>query len=319
MKRRLTLLMLAMMCGCGVVAAQEPAWPTRPINIVVPFAAGGSSDILARVVEPVMSRYLGQPLIILNRPGAAGNLAMEGVAKSAPDGYTVFVGNSLNFVRNYLEFKDVRYAPKDFTLVARIGDTPLVLVVHPDLPVRSVKELIDYARANPDTIRYGAQGPRSLDIHLIRNDQKISMVEVPYTGGTGPLLKDLIGGHIQLNAATASSVTSLIKGGQLRALAIMSAQRDPALPEVPTVVEAGYPQFESSLYFGFAVPAKTPPAIVEKLHAATNHALADKDVQARFAELAVQPKPSTPADFERFIDAELVRWRKVVDAIEGQK
>ena len=318
MRLRMILLMLAMACGPAV--AQEPAYPTRPINLVVPFAAGGSSDILARVIEPAMSRYLGQPLIILNRPGAAGNLAMESVAKSAPDGHTIVLGNSLNFVRNYLEFKDVRYAPKDFTLVSRIGDTPLVLVVHPSLPVMSVRELIDYARARPDTIRYGAQGPRSLDIHLIRNDQNISMVEVPYTGGTAPLLRDLVGGHIQLNAATASSVISTIKGAQLRALALMSAQRDPALPDVPTVVEAGYPQFESSLYFGFAVPASTPPAIVERLHAATNHALADKDVQARFVELAVQPKPSkTPADFERFIDDELVRWRKVVNAIEGLK
>jgi tripartite-type tricarboxylate transporter receptor subunit TctC len=318
MKLRAVLLMLVV--ACGSAAAQEPAYPTRPINMVVPFAPGGSSDILARLLEPSMSRYLGQPLVILNRPGAAGNIAMESVAKSAPDGHTVVLGNSLNFVRNYLEFKDLRFTPKDFALVSQIGDTPLALVVHPSLPVSSVKELIAYARANPDTIRYGAQGPRSLDIHLIRNDQKIAMVEVPYTGGSGSLMKDIVGGHIQLVAATTSSVISSIKAGQLRAIALMSAQRDPALPDVPTVGESGYPQFESSLYFGFAVPAKTPPAIIQRLHAATTRALADKDVQARLMDLAVQPRPSVaPADFEHFIDAELARWRKVVDAIEGQK
>jgi tripartite-type tricarboxylate transporter receptor subunit TctC len=318
MKLTSALLLLAM--ACGAARAQEPAYPTRPINLVVPFAPGGSSDILARVLEPTMSRHLGQPLVILNRPGAAGNIAMESVANSAPDGHTIVLGNSLNFVRNYLEFKDLRFAPKDFALVAQIGDTPLALVVHPSLNVHSVKELIAYARANPDTIRYGAQGPRSLDIHLIRNDQKISMVEVPYAGGSGSLMKDIVGGHIQLVAATTSSVMSSIKAGQLRAIALMSAERDPALQDVPTVVEAGYPQFESSLYFGFAVPAKTPPAIVDKLHKATNYALADKDVRTRFADLAVQPKPSrTPADFARFIDVELERWRKVVNAIEPKQ
>jgi tripartite-type tricarboxylate transporter receptor subunit TctC len=296
--------------------AQEAAYPARPINIVVPFAPGGSSDILARVLEPALFRDLGQPLVILNRPGAAGNIGMEAVAKSPPDGTTMVLGNSLNFVRNYLEFKDLKFSGRDFAPISLIGETPLALVVHPSLPVNSPKELFDYARANPNKVSFGAQGTRSLDIHMIQADQKISMNEIPYPGGSGQLMKDLVGGHIQLTAATTSSVISHIKSGELKAIALMSAARDAGLPDVPTVAEAGYPQFQSTLWFGFAVPAETPQPIVARLHHAVVAAVSNPDVRAHFARLAVQPKSSaTPNDFRAFIDAELVRWRKVADAI----
>jgi tripartite-type tricarboxylate transporter receptor subunit TctC len=298
--------------------AQDAVYPARPINIIVPFAPGGSSDILTRVLEPVLVRDLGQPLVILNRPGAAGNIGMEAVAKSPPDGHTMVLGNSLNFVRNYLEFKDLKFSDKDFAPVSLIGETPLALVVHPSLPVNSLKELIDHARANPNKISYGAQGTRSLDIHMIRNAEKISMNEIPYPGGSGQLMKDLVGGHIQLTAATTSSVISHIRSGELKAIALMSAARDASLPDVPTVAEAGYPQFQSALWFGFAVPAGTPQPIIARLHRAVVAAVSNPEVMAHFARLAVQPKPSAaPEDFRRFIEMELGRWRKVADAIES--
>lgn len=316
MRRRMVTVCLLAVLAATAAPAQEAGYPSRPINLVVPFAPGGSSDILARVLEPVLTRDLGQPVVILNRPGAAGNIGMEAVAKSPADGYTVVLGNSLNFVRNYLEFKDLKFSDKDFAPVSLIGETPLALVVHPGLPVNSLKELIDYARANPDKISYGAQGTRSLDIHMIRADQKVSMNEVPYPGGSGQLMKDLVGGHIQLTAATTSSVISHVKSGQLKAVALMSASRDPALPDVPAVGEAGYPQFQSALWFGFAVPAGTPQPVIARLHQAILAALSSPEVRAQFAKLAVQPKSSaTTDDFRRFIESELARWRKVADTI----
>lgn len=320
MQRSTMIAGLLAMLAATPAPAQDAAYPTRPINMVVPFAPGGSSDILARILEPVLARELGQPLVILNRPGAAGNVGMDAVAKSPPDGYTMVLGNSLNFVRNYLEFKDLKFSERDFAPISLIGETPLVLVAHPNLPANSLKELIEYARANPNKISYGAQGTRSLDIHMIRTDQKVSMNEIPYPGGSGQLMKDIVGGHIQLTAATTSSVISHIKSGELKAIALMSATRDPGLPEVPTVVDAGYPQFQSTLWFGFAVPAGTPQPIVEKLHRATLKAVSNPDVTAQFARLAVQPKSSAaPDDFRRFIEMELARWRKVADAIESPR
>ena len=317
---------IKIIAGCiAVVFAAAPAlaqeaYPVRPINIVVPFAAGGSSDVLARLLEPALSRQLGQPIIILNRPGAGGNLGMDFVAKSPPDGYTVVLGNSLNFVRNYLEYKDLKFSDKDFLPVSLIGETPLALVVHPSLPVRSLKELIDYARANPNKISYGAQGTRSLDIHMIRTDQKISMNEIPYPGGSGQLMKDIVGGHIQLVAATTSSVISQIKSGDLKAIALMSNARDPGLPDVPTVGESGYPQFESTLWFGFAVAAGTPQPVISKLHDAIVRAVSSPDVKEQLEKLAVQPKTSgAPAEFGAYIGRELSRWRKVVEAIESPR
>ena len=302
------------------VQAQQTNYPVRPINLIIPFAPGGSSDVLARVLEPSLSRALGQPIVILNRPGAGGNVGMEAVAKSAPDGYTIVLGNSLNFVRNYLEFKDLRFSDKDFVPISLIGETPLALVAHPSLPVNSLKELIEYARLNPDKINYGAQGTRSLDIHMIRADQKITMNEIPYPGGSGQLMKDIVGGHIQLVAATTSSVISHIHSGALKAIALMGSARDPGLPDVPTVAEAGYPQFESTLWFGFALPAGTPQPIIVRLHDAIQKAVSSPEVRDQLAKLAVQPKTNTaPNDFRLFIESELVRWRKVVDAIEGPR
>jgi tripartite-type tricarboxylate transporter receptor subunit TctC len=317
---RILSAVLALSSALGIAVAQESNYPTRPINLIVPFAPGGSSDILARVLEPVMARNLGQPIVILNRPGAAGNIGMEAVAKAAPDGYTIVLGNSLNYVRTYLEFKNLKFSLKDFTPISLVGETPLAIVVHPGLPVNSLRELIEYARENPNKISYGAQGPRSLDIHMIRNDQKITMNEVPYAGGSGQLMKDIVGGHIQLVAATTSSVISYIRSGQLKALALMSETRDAGLPDVPTVAEAGYPQFVSNLWFGFATPAGVPEPIVKKLHGAVREAVKSDEVVAHFRKLAVLPKASeTPADFRNFIEAEFGRWTKVVDAIEAKK
>lgn len=313
---RLRLAVVAAILVSSLAVAQEAKYPTQPINMIVPFSPGGSSDILARIIEPVLAKHLGQPIVILNRPGASGAIGMELLSKAAPDGHTILVGNSLQFIRIYLEMKDLKFSSADFIPVSLIGETPLSLVVNPDLPVKKLKELIEYARANPNKISYGAIGA-TLDIAMILNDQKIAMQPVPYPGGSGQLMKDIVGGHIQFIAATTSSVVSYIKGGQLRAVALMSDKRDPELPDVPTVVESGYPQFQSSLIFGIMAPAKTPRPIIDKLHQAIVQTVADEQIKKQFLTSVVQPKSNaSPEDFQKYLDVEMARWRKISDGVE---
>jgi tripartite-type tricarboxylate transporter receptor subunit TctC len=301
------------------VAAQD-TFPTKPVTILIPNAAGGSSEILGRILQPKLTEYLKQPVLVIARPGGNGIIGMDATARAAPDGHTMVLGNTQNFVRTYLDAgSKPPFTPKDFLPVIMLGETPLVIAAHPSLPARTLKELIDHARANPGKLSFGAQSSRSYELDLIRFDQKLDMVSVPYPGGSGEVIRDLLGGHIQLTAATTSSVVSQIRSGAFRAIALMSDRRDPALPDVPTVVEAGYPAYQSTLWFGIALPAATPRPVADKLHAAFATALRDEDVKAQYLKRAVIVRTGTSAEFQQFIDAELTRWRKVADGIDTRK
>lgn len=304
--------------AAGSAGSQE--YPTKPITVIVPNAAGGSSEILGRILAPKLSAFLRQPVLIIARPGGNGIIGLDAVAKASPDGYTMVLGNTQQFVRIYLEPEmKPPFSLKDFQPVTIIGETPLVIVAHPSFPARTLKELIEYSRANPGRVSFGAQSSRSYEFDMIRFDQKLDMISVPYPGGAGEMIRDLIGGHIQLNAATTSAVIGQIKSGAFRAIAMMSERRDPTLPDVPTVVEEGYPAYQSALWFGIALPATTPRPITDRLNAAFASVLADEEIKKQFFNRAVMARSSSPAEFQQFIASELSRWRKVSDAIEVKK
>ena len=308
----------ALLLAAGAGRAQE--YPVKPINILVPNAAGGSSEILGRILAPKLTAFLKQPVLVIARPGGNGIIGLDATAKAAPDGYTMVLGNTQQFVRIYLEPEmKPPFSLKDFAPVTMIGETPLVIVAHPSFPARTLKELIDYSRANPGKVSFGAQSSRSYEFDMIRFDQKLDMISVPYPGGAGEMIRDLMGGHIQLNAATTSAVISQIKSGAFRAIAMMSERRDPTLPEVPTVVEEGFPAYQSALWFGIALPVATPRPIVDKVNAAFVAVLADEEIKKQFFNRAVIARSSSPAEFQQFIASELARWRKVADAINVKK
>jgi tripartite-type tricarboxylate transporter receptor subunit TctC len=267
-----------------------------------------------------LTAFLKQPVLVIARPGGNGIIGLDATAKAAPDGYTMVLGNTQQFVRIYLEPEmKPPFSLKDFAPVTIIGETPLVIVAHPSFPARTLKELIDYSRANPGKVSFGAQSSRSYEFDMIRFDQKLDMISVPYPGGAGEMIRDLMGGHIQLNAATTSAVISQIKSGAFRAIAMMSERRDPTLPEVPTVVEEGFPAYQSALWFGIALPVATPRPIVDKVNAAFVAVLADEEIKKQFFNRAVIARSSSPAEFQQFIASELARWRKVAEAIEVKK
>jgi tripartite-type tricarboxylate transporter receptor subunit TctC len=312
-------LTLAFALSDRAAPAQDAMFPSRPITLIVPNAPSGSSDLIARIMQPKLADALGQTIIILNRPGGGGNIGWAALAKSKPDGYTIGLGNSRQFAVTYVDFDNLTFAPKDFIPLSLVGETPYVIAAHPDLPANTFKELIDYARANPKKISYGAQGSRNLPMHLIQADQKIEMVEVPYGGGSGPIMNDLIGGHIQLTAATTSSVIAHLQSRKLKPIALLSPMRTSELPDVPTIREAGYPQFETTLWFGIAVPVGTPGPAVERLRAAVLKTMANEEVRQQFKKQALDAKTSnTTAEFQSFIASEIARWRKVADAIEAK-
>jgi tripartite-type tricarboxylate transporter receptor subunit TctC len=313
-------LPIAVLALDGPTSAQEANFPTRPMTLIIPNAPGGSSDIIARIMQPKLAEALGQTIVILNQPGGGGNIGWANLARSKPDGYTFGLGNSRQFAVTYVDFNNLSFAPKDFIPLTLIGETPYVIAAHPSLPANTFGELVAYARANPGKISYGAQGSRNLPMHLIQFDQNIKMVEVPYGGGSGPIMNDLIGGHVQLAAATTSSVVGHIRSGKLKPIVLLSGARDAELPNVPTIVEAGYPQFETSLWFGIAVPAGTPAPIVDRLNAAVLKTMANDEVRRLFKKQALEPKTSTtPAEFQAFIGAEIARWRKVADKVDVKK
>jgi tripartite-type tricarboxylate transporter receptor subunit TctC len=311
-------LALALAASPHFLGAQD--YPAKPLTVIIPNAAGGSSEILGRILAPKLTSILKQPVIILARPGGNGIIGMDATAKAAPDGYTMVLGNTQQFVRIYID-GNVKppFTARDFLPVTMIGETPLVITAYPGFPPRTMKELIDYSRANPGKVSFGAQSSRSFEMDMIRFDQKLDMISVPYAGGSGEIVRDLIGGHIHLTAATTSSVISQIRSGAFRAIALMSDRRDPTMPDVPTVVEAGFPAYQSTLWFGIALPAATPRPVADRLHGAFAAALADEEIKKQFLNRAVLVRTSTPAEFGEFITTELARWRKVAETIEVKR
>ena len=314
---RRSLLGIALALSAPVAWAQAPAaaYPAKPIRLVVPFPPGGATDILARAVGQRLTDAWGQPVIVDNRPGAGGNIGTELVAKSAPDGYTLEMGTVGTHAINASLYSKLPYDHvKDFAPVVLVAGVPNVLVVNPALPVSSVAELIAYAKANPGKLNFASSG-NGTSIHLsgelFRTMAGVEITHVPYKG-SAPALQDLIAGQVQLMFDNLPPSLPQIKAGRLKALAVTSAKRAPALPDVPTMAEAGLPGFEASSWFGILAPAGTPPAVVAKLNAEVAKWLASPEAQEKLLAQGANPAGGTPEDFAKHIAAETAKWAKVV-------
>jgi tripartite-type tricarboxylate transporter receptor subunit TctC len=310
---RSAAIVLALVGALGPAAAQD--YPNRPITLVVPFPPGGSTSIVARIVGEKMGEMLGQQMVIDNRGGAGGTIGTRAVAKSTPDGYTILLGYTGTLAIGPTLYNNVGYDPrKDFAPIGLIGHAPNSLVLHPSFAPRSVKELVDYAKANPGKVNYGSAGVGTVS-HVsgvyFANAAGIKLTHIPYKG-TGPALADLLGGHIPMAFAPIPATHANVAEGKLRGLAVTSAKRSSLLPDVPTIAEAGVPGFEASLYYGLVAPAGTPRPIVDKLNQVLRAALASDDVRKRLATDGAEPTPGSPAEYAAFIDRDETKWSKVV-------
>ncbi|MDN8613273.1 tripartite tricarboxylate transporter substrate binding protein [Variovorax ginsengisoli] len=293
----------------------QAAFPSKPITIIVPFSAGGTTDILARVVGLYMSRDLGQPVVVDNRAGAGGNIGGQAAARSPADGYTLFMGTVGTHAINQSLYKKMPFDPiKDFAPLTRVAMVPNLLVANPSQPFKSVKEMIAYAKANPGKINFGSSGNGSsihLSGELFKQMAGVDMQHVPYRG-SAPAVSDLLGGQIAIMFDNMPSAIPHVKGGKLRALAVTTAKRSPALPDVPTIAEAGVPGYEATSWFGLLAPAGTPAPVVAKLNASILKALADPEVKKKLAEQGAEPHGEKPEQFAAFIESETLKWGKVV-------
>ena len=295
--------------------ASAQTYPTKPIRLVVPFPPGGATDILARDVAQKLTEAWGQSVIVDNRPGAGGNIGSELVAKSAPDGYTLEMGTVGTHAINASLYAKMPYDHvKDFTPVILVAGVPNVLVVNPALPANSVAELIAYAKANPGKLNFASSG-NGTSIHLSGELFKVmagvQITHIPYKG-SAPALQDLLGGQVQMMFDNLPPSLPQIKAGKLRALAVTSLTRAPALPDVPTLAESGLPGFEASSWFGILAPAGTPAPIVAKLNAEIAKWLATPEAKEKLAKQGANAAGGTPDDFAKHIAAETAKWAKVV-------
>ncbi|MFI4888155.1 MAG: Bug family tripartite tricarboxylate transporter substrate binding protein [Burkholderiales bacterium] len=309
---------IAMLTVAPLALAQGAAsYPAKPIRLVVPFPAGGTTDILARAVAQKLSEAWGQQVIVDNRPGAGGNIGSDLVAKSAPDGYTLLMGTVGTHAINPSLYAKMPYDHvKDFAPVILVAGVPNVLVVNPSLPVHSVQELIAYAKANPGKLNFASSG-NGTSIHLsgelFKTMTGVQMTHIPYKG-SAPALTDLVGGQVQLMFDNLPSSLPFIKAGRLRALAVTSGTRAAALPDLPTLAESGLAGFEASSWFGVLAPAGTPRDIVAKLNGAIATWLASPEAREKLSSQGAIAAGGTPDAFARHIAAETVKWAKVVKA-----
>ena len=309
-----TLTLIAATAGTLTpVAAQD--YPTRPITLVVPYAAGGGNDAMARIVADKMSRTLGQQIVIENRGGAGGSIATRAVAKAAPDGYTLVLGGTGTLAINPTLYGNVGYDPrKDFAPVGLIGTSALIVLVHPSLPAQSITDLIALAKAQPGKLNYASAGSGSgihLATELFQVMAGIKLTHIPYKG-SGPALSDLIGGHVNIYFSSLPPAQGVARDGKVRALAVTGATRSAVFPDVPTVAEAGLTGFEAVLHYGIVAPAGTPRPIIDKLNAALREAVASPDTKTRMAADGTEPLISTPEEYAADIDLEETKWSKIV-------
>src|SRR5438477_2274929 len=306
-------LLLAMLLTPALALAQ---YPTKPVRMIIPFAPGGASGFVGRIMQPKMTELLGQQIVVENKPGAAGNIGAEAAAKSAPDGYTIFLGNVGSVAINPGVYPKLSITPtRDLIAVNQVVDVPSALIVHPTLPVNSIREVVDYAKANPGKLNYASPGSGSLDrleMELLRKLEKLDMVHVPYKGGAGPATAGLMGGETHLMFATAASAMPGIKAGRLKPLAVTSAKRIDQLPNVPTVHEAGFSDLAASSWQGIFVPTGTPREVVERLFTVTQQVMKDPDVISRLKTGGAEVLTSaSPAAFSKYVAEETERWARI--------
>lgn len=315
---------LAHACACvaAVVAAlpgdaRAQAWPAKPVRFILGFPPGGGSDILGRIVAARMQEQMGQSVVIENRPGASGNIAAEQVAKAAPDGYTIYLAQIAAVAISPPLFPKLGYDPlRDFAPISLIATGPNVLVVHPSLPVKNVKDLIALARQQPGQMNYASVGPGSIQ-HLAGESFNllagVKTVHVPYKGSS-PAGLDLMAGQVAFMFDSTPPITSFIKSGRMRALAVTTPKRSPLLPEVPTVVESGLPGFDFATWWGLMAPAGTPRPIIDRLNAELGTSLQRPDVRERILGVGAEPAHTTPEAFGALIRSEIARWARVIKA-----
>ena len=304
---------LALLCSVGMAAAADADYPARPIRWIVPYPPGGTTDLLARLVGQALSLRLGQQVIVENRPGGGNNIGAELALRAAPDGYTIFLVNPANAINATLYPKLPFVFLDDMLPIAGLVRVPNVMTVTKNFPARSVAEFIDYGKKNPDKINMASSGSGTsvhLSGELFRYMTSISMKHVPYRGA-GPATTDLIGGQVDVLFDNMPSIISHIRGGSVRALAVTSAQRSPALPEVPTVAET-VPGYEASAWFGAAAPKGTPAAVIARLNREINATLADPAMKARLADLGGVSIAGTPEQFWAIHRMETEKWAKIV-------
>lgn len=308
------LRLFAVFCLALASSLAHAAYPDKPIRIVLGFAAGGGSDILLRAIAPALGAELNQSVIVDNRPGAGGNLAMEMVARAEPDGYTLLMGTP-GLATNPSLYDHLGFDPlKDYAAVGLVGSVQNVLIVKPALPVKSVADLVAYAKKNPGQLNYGSSGAGTslhLAAELFRLDAGVQITHVPYRGG-GQAMNDLLGGQVDMMFNVLPSALPQIKAGTLHALAVTGTERSPALPDVPTMMEAGVPGYTAVTWNGLLAPAGTPPAIIKKLNEALNKVLASADMKKRFADMGQDVMMGSPEDFTRFIQSETTKWQAVI-------
>lgn len=297
----------------GPVQAQE--WPAKPIRLVVPFPPGGTPDILGRLLGQRAARALGQQVVVDNRPGAGGNVAMEIVARSAPDGYTVVMGTIGTCALNPSLYANLPFSvQRDFAPVMLVGSIANLLAVHPSVPATSVKELVALAKARPGTLTYASSGfGSSLHVagELFRGAATVDLVHVPYKGSQ-PALMDLVAGQVNLIFDNMPSVLPMVQAGKVRPLAVTGAKRSRLFPGLPTMAEAGYPEASIAPWYGVLAPARVPGPVLAKLNAAFNEALRDPAVQKRLAEIDLEPAGGSGAQFAALIAAETDKWGRVI-------
>jgi tripartite-type tricarboxylate transporter receptor subunit TctC len=310
------LLVLAALVTAPAIRAQTPSWaPTRPVQMVVPFPPGGATDVVARLIAAPMAAALGQPVVVENRVGGGGTVGTAGVARAAPDGHTLLMGTIATHGIIPGLFAQVPYdAVADFAPVTQAASQLYVLVVHPSLPARSVAELVALARRQPGRLNYASAGNGTaghLTAELFRDMAEIDIVHVPYRGA-GPAMADVIGGQVSLTFDVLLTTADHIRDGRLRALAVTSAARSAAMPEIPTLAESGFPGTDAVGWNGLFLPARTPPAAVERLAAEARAALLRPEVRAQVERQGAEVVASEPDAFGRFVRGEIARWRDVI-------
>jgi tripartite-type tricarboxylate transporter receptor subunit TctC len=315
--RRLAILLAASACLAGPLAAlaQTAAWPIKPVKMLIGFPAGGPLDAHARLLADKLTAQLGQPVIIDYKAGAGGTVGADFVAKSEPDGYTLLMANTGTMVINPAVYSKLPYQTlRDFAPVARTAQQPLALVVNPSVPAKTVAELVALAKAGPGKLNYGSAGNGGIS-HLVPEMFKQAtgsfIVHIPYKG-SAPAFTDLMAGQVQLMAESVPQAAAYVKAGKLRALAVTSAQRNPALPEVPTMIEAGIPGFDVVGFYGVLAPAGTPKPVLDKLSAAFKAVLDNPEIRNRMVQQGADPAFLGHEDFSRFLAAEMPRWAQAV-------
>jgi tripartite-type tricarboxylate transporter receptor subunit TctC len=310
-------LSLGFMLGVILIgtAQAQTAWPAKPIRIIVGFAAGGSTDVTARIIGQALSDRLGQPVLIENRPGAGGNIGADAAAKADPDGYTLLMATSSTFAANPALYKSLPFdVQADFAPVTVTAFIPNLLVINPSVPAKNLAEFVAYAKANPGKLNYGSAGngtSQHISGALFNAQASIETMHVAYRGGA-LAVNDLLGGQIQVLFAPLVEVVQQVRAEKLRALAITTAKRSPLLPDVPTVAET-LPGYEVTLWNALLAPAKTPPEIIDRINRAAVDALRSEEVKAKLAEQGSEPVGNSPAEFKAFIASELIKWKKLVE------